>query len=171
MKILHSIVIASILLIGQQSFCQNRVWGKLLISVSESWSVKQKGGVVELSNYTIQGADPFNIILFENKPYEGKPDSLFATAWRNHIGQPAPGKTIPKWRRFYTEDGILILQGFEEVITPESSFFRQLNVYYLNDSYQACMLETSSSKNYKAMQAEWMERLQGVKQVIASGKK
>ena len=165
MKVLKLPLLFVLLIMGVGAGAQKRVWGKLIIPVSDAWSIKQKNGVVELSNYSLHNAEPFTISLFENKPYTGKADSLFALAWRTFVNPSPASEAIPRWRRFYTEEGILIQQGFIETNGEGVTSFRQLNVFLLNDSYQACLLETSTGKNYKLMQTEWMERLQGIVKV------
>ncbi len=149
---------------------QNRTWGKLQISVSEGWSVKQKAGFVQLSNYNLANAEPFTITLFDNQPFNGKPDTLFAVAWKKFVTMPPQSAEMPRWRRFYTDEGLLIEQGFVEFTHEGGPLYRQLNVIVLPDSYQACLLETSSLKNYRLMQTDWMEKLQGVRQILAAKK-
>ena len=167
---IRTILVICLFCTVQPGHVQSRPWGKLEIQVSEGWSIKQKAGFVQLSNYNLTNAEPFTITLFENQSYNGKPDTLFAYAWKRFVTSPPTAPEIPKWRRFYTEEGLLILQGFAEFTKADAPLYRQLNVILLPGSFQACMLETSTSKNYRLLQTEWMERLQGVKQ-INTGKK
>jgi hypothetical protein len=170
MKMLTSVLFAFTIFFGNPVTAQLRNWGKLQIPVSEGWSLKQQAGYVQLSNYNLLNAEPFTITLYENKPYTGKPDTLFAHAWKNFANNPPVSPEVPRWRRFYTEEGLLIQQGFVEFTGEGGPLFRQLNVFVLEGSYQVCVLETSSAKNYRVIQTEWMEKLQGAVE-IKGGKK
>jgi hypothetical protein len=144
---------------------QMKAWDKLQIGVPEGWSSKQKDGHFQYSNYNLGEGEPFAITLFSAQPYEGKPDTLFAHVWKTHVTDPPVAKEIPRWRRYYTEDGMLVQQGFVDFPDKENPLYRQLNVFVLDSSYQACLIETTSNKAYKQVQNEWQERLLGVKKI------
>ncbi len=164
------VLFAATIFFDNPVIAQLRTWGKLQIPVSDGWSAKQKAGSVQLSNYNLANAEPFTITLFDNEPFKGKPDTLFAFAWKKYMIDPPQAPDIPRWRRFYTNDGLLIQQGFVEFTKEGGPLFRQLNVFMLDNSFQVCLLETTSSKNYRLMQTEWMEKLQGVKLVSGTSK-
>jgi hypothetical protein len=74
---------------------------------------------------------------------------------------------MPRWRRFYTEGGILMQQGSLETKDKDQPRFVQLNVFILESAYQACILQTTDAKTYRQIQNEWQERFLSVKNATA----
>jgi len=152
----------------QELSAQAKIWGKLQIDLPGGWSSTMRDGVFSLSNYNIKDADPYSITLFTITPYTGKIDTLFSHVWSQKIGNGSEATPIPRWRRFYSNDGMLIQQGFHETNENGQSIFRQLNIFQIDDAYQACIITAKSLKSYRSVQSEWQDRLFAVR---ASGKK
>jgi hypothetical protein len=167
------IIVLAIITSSLVASAQMRAWDKLMINLPEGWSSKQKDGNYQYSNYNQAGSEPFAITFFAAQPFSGKPDTLFAFVWNQKVSVLTDtNEDPPRWRRFYTEDGLLMQQGFFEYTNADkSSIYRQLNVIILEDSYQACLIETTSTKAYKLVQSDWQDRLLGIKQLSAKKKK
>jgi hypothetical protein len=171
MKRLQWLLTVVLILSGIQANAQQRTWGNFQINVPETWSMTQIAGSVNLSNYNIKNSEPFSITLFDASTIEGKTDSTFALVWKTYVA-PLTGVTeVPRPRRLFTDEGIPIFQGFKEIPDKTNPQYYQLNVYVVNDVFQACLLRTTSLKNYRLFQAEWQERLLGIKMVDAKKKK
>jgi hypothetical protein len=152
-----------------QAFAQERTWGNFQINVPDTWSMTQTMGSIFLSNYNIKDAEPFSITLFDASAIEGKTDSAFSLAWKNYVLPLTGTPEIPRPRRLFTDEGIPLFQGFKEIKDVTNPHYFQLNVYVINNVLQACLLETTTAKNYRLVQAEWQDRLLGIKMV--EGKK
>lgn len=152
----------------QPATAQIKNWGNLQIDLPSGWSSSLRDGVYSLSNYNIKNADPYSITLFDIAPYAGKMDTLFAHVWNHKIGNGTESVAIPRWRKFYSNDGMLIQQGFHETNEKGQTIFRQLNIFLMDGAYQACIITAKSLKSYRSVQAEWQDRLLAVK---TTGKK
>lgn len=154
-----------------RAHAQQRNWGNFVINVPETWSMTQKAGSVLLTNYNLKEAEPFAITLFDDSAIEGNPDSAFANAWKKLI-MPLTGlPEVPHPRRLYTDEGVPLFQGFKEIASKTDPQYYQLNVYVINQTYQACLLHTTTARNYRLVQEEWQDRLTGIKMVKSKGKK
>jgi hypothetical protein len=152
----------------QGLLAQSKSWGKLQIDLPGGWSSSIRDGVFSLSNYNIKDADPYSIILFGITPYTGKMDTLFAHVWSQKIGNGSEAAPIPRWRKFYTNDGMLIQQGFHETNENGETVYRQLNIFLMDGAFQACIINAKSLKSYRTVQSEWQDRIVAVR---SSGKK
>lgn len=159
-----------LLFTGKHIFSQTQQWSQLVIPVPEGWSTNNHQGTIKYSNYNLKPEHPMSILFFPPQPFSGRPDTLFAFAWQSLIEKDTYPDSIPRWRRFYTEDGILMQQGGLESGDKESPVFRQLNIYVLDSTFQACLLETNGAKTYRQIQNEWQERLLTVKKVRSKRK-
>ncbi len=162
MKNVRIFIAISLNLLLTCGFAQYRSWGDLLFPISGTWSIRQTGKQIELSNYNTGEPTRFTITLFEKKAISGKPDSLFAIAWRTHLNRLPRTDFVPRWKRVYTDEGMLILQGFMEFSADAGGpLYRQLNVYVMEQHYQACLLEMEGVTEYKKIQTDWLERIRG----------
>ncbi|HSK13215.1 MAG TPA: hypothetical protein VK907_08360, partial [Phnomibacter sp.] len=75
---------------------QPTTWDNLTIPLPSGWSIKQKDGIFQYSNYNIRGMEPFSISLFPAQHYAGKMDTLFAHAWNLYVTEPYPVKEPPR---------------------------------------------------------------------------
>jgi hypothetical protein len=168
-----SIILLTIFATTMGAYAQMRAWGNLMVSLPEGWSSNQKDGNYQYSNYNMAGTEPFAITFFAAQPFTGKPDTLFANVWNQKVSTITESDAPPpRWRRYYTEDGLLIQQGFLEYSFPDKpTRYCQLNVILLEGTYQACLIETTSTKAYRLVQSDWQDRLLGIKQVSAKKKK
>lgn len=156
---------------GMQVNAQQRNWGSFQINVPDTWSMTQIPGSINLSNYNIKDAEPFSITLFDASAIEGKTDSAFSLAWKNYVLYLTGTPEIPRPRKLFTDEGIPLFQGFKEIKDVTNPHYYQLNVYVINNVLQACLLETTTAKNFRLVQAEWQDRLLGIKMVEAKKKK
>lgn len=141
---------------------QVRVWGALSLEIPEGYASNKRSGTIVYSNSNQKGAEPLSITLYDAIPYEGRMDTLFAHAWRSRLGTLASTEeeAIPRWRRFYTNDGVLMQQGFAESQQNGQPIYRLLTLYVGEGFYQPVLITTTSLKAYKPIQAAWQERLQ-----------
>jgi hypothetical protein len=141
---------------------QVRVWSALSLEIPEGYASIKRSGTIVYSNSNQKGAEPLSITLYDAIPYEGRLDTLFAHAWRSKLGTLASTEeeAIPRWRRFYTNDGVLMQQGFAESQPNGQPIYRLLTLYVGEGFYQPVLITTTSLKAYKPIQAEWQERLQ-----------
>lgn len=149
-------------LIQFQSSAQKISWGQLIIDIPEGWSSNMKAGNATYSNYNIQGSEPFSITLFKPESLTGKTDSLFSEAWTKYLSREVPGTPSPRPKRWTTESDIPLFTANKELTGSQNPAFYLFGVYRLNDTYQAFLIHTLSSKGYREVQSEWQERLLGV---------
>ena len=154
-----------------QVSAQERTWGNFQINVPDTWSMTQTKGSILLSNYNLKEAEPFSITLFDASAIEGKSDSAFLLAWNNYVSPLTGTPEIPRPRRLFTDEGVPVFQGFKEVKDLTNPHYYQLNVYVVNNVLQACLLQTTTLKNFRLVQAEWQDRLLGIKMIEAYKRK
>ncbi len=171
MERLQWLPVVLLMLMGMHVNAQQRNWGSFQINVPDTWSMTQIAGSINLSNYNIKDAEPFSITLFDASAIEGKTDSAFSLAWKNYVLPLTGTPEIPRPRRLFTDEGIPLFQGFKEIKDVTNPHYYQLNVYVINNVLQACLLETTTAKNFRLVQAEWQDRLLGIKMVNAKKKK
>lgn len=156
--------------IGNVLYAQAKQWNDLIVPLPEGWSTNNNNGTIKYSNYNLKPEFPIAITLFPPQQFAGRPDTLFAHVWHELIEKNPNQLDAPRWRRFYTEDGTLMQQGGFETGDKESPLYQQLNIYVLDSTYQACLLETNGTKVYRQFQNEWQERLLGVKKIVTKKK-
>ena len=152
-------------------YAQSIVWNDLMITMPDGWSTTKKNGTLHYSNYNLKPEHPQSCTLFPSKPFKGRPDSLFAFAWRMLVENNPSQQETPRWRRYYTGEGKLIQQGGMESNEIGNTLYRMLSVYVLDSTFQACLLETTSTKTYRLIQNDWQERFLGVTRITGAKRK
>jgi hypothetical protein len=167
MRINRILVLVFFLVLSNWCMAQAFQWDGLLVYLPEGWSSKNNRGAITYSNYNQQPQFLQSITLFPAQRFEGRPDTLFAHVWKQLVDPLQNPEAMPRWRRFYTEGGILMQQGSLETKDKDQPRFVQLNVFILESAYQACILQTTDAKTYRQIQNEWQERFLSVKNATA----
>jgi hypothetical protein len=170
MTMMNRVFVIIFIYLGNTAFGQTQQWSELIVPLPQGWSTNNNNGTIKYSNYNLRPEHPMAITLFPPQAFSGRPDTLFAHVWQELLEKDANLQEVPRWRRFYTEDGTLLQQGGLETGEKENTLYRQLNIYVLDSTYQACLLETDGTKVYRQIQNEWQERLLGVKKVVTRKK-
>lgn len=161
---MKSLFIVVSLLAALNGFTQYYKWNQLAIALPDGWSTKTTEGALTYSNYNLQPAQLQSFTLFPAQPFSGKPDTLFPLVWKS-LTSLSELTEIPRWKRLNTVDGILLLQGGLQTGSGDDTRYFQLNVFILEMSYQACLLETTDLKTFKIIQPEWQDRLIDVRKL------